>query len=101
MGRLSEPLASAVRRLRNRTKRLPPRARMPWRAAMHNERRAGNNRPVAPVLSVITALGILGLQATQVATAATGSAGARVDLTTDTGTTLMQATWRYRDARIV
>jgi len=68
---------------------------------VRNEGRVGNNRALTPVLLVITALGILGAPATHVAAAAPRNPDAWVDLTTDLGANLMQATWRYRDARIV
>lgn len=68
---------------------------------MRNKAHAGNNRAPAPVLLVITALGILGPEVPSIAAAAPQNPAAGVDLTTDLGANLMQATWRYRDARIV
>src|SRR5579883_2374600 len=68
---------------------------------MGNRRASGNKWTSGQVLVVITVLGALGIEAPRVVAAATGNAGALVDLTTDVGTTLMQANWRYSDARIV
>jgi len=67
---------------------------------MRNKRAPGNKRTSGPVLLVIAVLAALGTEAPRVA-AASSHPGALVDLTTDVGTTLMQATWRYSDARIV
>jgi len=68
---------------------------------MRNKGSTGNKRAHAPVLLVMAVLGALGLDTSPFAATPTGNSGALVDLTTEAGTTLMQAQWRYSDAQIV